>query len=75
MGTQLITSDPDIMMGKAVFAGTRITVEIILEKLAAGESTDQILESYPNLTAESIQAALHFAARALKADVIYPITA
>ena len=39
----LITSDPQIMMGKPVVAGTRITVELILEKLAAGESVEQIL--------------------------------
>jgi len=41
----LIQSDPSIMMGKPVIAGTRITVELILEKLAAGESVEQILDS------------------------------
>ncbi|OHD70463.1 MAG: hypothetical protein A2W19_08725 [Spirochaetes bacterium RBG_16_49_21] len=74
MNPQTIISDPNIMMGKPVIAGTRITVEIILEKLSYGESIEQILESYPQLTRESIQAAFHFAAKALKADVIYPIT-
>jgi uncharacterized protein (DUF433 family) len=63
------------MMGKPVIAGTRITVELILEKLAAGESVRQILEAHPNLTEESIRAALAFAARALKADVVYPTNA
>ena len=69
---QHIISDPKIMMGKPVVFGTRITVELILEKLSSGESVDQILNSYPQLTKEGIQAALSFAAKALKADVIYP---
>ena len=68
-----IVSDPAIMMGKPVISGTRITVELILEKLAAGETIEQILEAHPHLTRESILEALSFAAKALKADVIYPI--
>jgi uncharacterized protein (DUF433 family) len=71
---QHIISDPNIMMGKPVVAGTRITVELILEKLSAGESAEQLMKSHPNLTKSGIQAALNFAARALKADVIYPVT-
>ena len=69
----LIASDPSIMMGKPVIAGTRITVELVLEKLAAGETVEQILDAHPRLTREAIQAALAFAAKALRADVIYPI--
>jgi uncharacterized protein (DUF433 family) len=61
------------MMGKPVISGTRITVELILEKLAAGESEAQILESHSRLTRESIHAALAFAAEALRADVVYPV--
>jgi uncharacterized protein (DUF433 family) len=70
---QLVVSDPKVMMGKPAIIGTRITVELILEKLAAGESPEQILESHPRLTREAIQAALAFAAEALRYDVIYPI--
>jgi uncharacterized protein (DUF433 family) len=70
---QFIISNPNIMMGKPVIAGTRITVELILEKLAAGETTEQILEAHPRLTLEAIQAALAFAAEALRADVVYPL--
>jgi uncharacterized protein (DUF433 family) len=69
----LIISDPNVMMGKPVIAGTRIPAEIILEKLAAGESYEQILEAYPRLTKESIRAALAFGAEALRADIIYPV--
>lgn len=62
MEKKLIVSDPSIMMGKPVIAGTRITVELILEKLAAGETIEQILEAHPRLTSEGVQAALAFAA-------------
>ncbi len=62
------------MMGKPVVAGTRITVELILDKLAAGETAEQILNAHPRLTMDSIQAAMKFAADALRADVIYPIS-
>lgn len=70
-----IISDPAVMMGKPVIIGTRITVELILEKLAAGETIEQILEAHPRLTKEAIQAALAFAAQALRADVVYPLQA
>jgi len=70
----MIISDPAIMMGKPVIAGTRITVELILEKLAAGETTQQILDAHPRLTEDAIKEALSFAARALKSDVVYPVS-
>jgi uncharacterized protein (DUF433 family) len=68
-----IVSDPDVMMGKPVVAGTRITVELILEKLSAGESIEQILDSHPTLTREGLQAAMKYAADVLRSDVILPI--
>ena len=70
MQQKLIVSDPNMMMGKPVIIGTRITVELILEKLAAGETPEQILDAHPRLTREAIQAALSFAASALRADVV-----
>lgn len=73
MKTTQIVSDPKVMMGKPVVAGTRITVELILEKLGAGETVDQLLEAHPRLTPEAIREALAFAAGALKADVVYPV--
>ncbi len=54
MKNQLIQSNPNIMMGKPVVAGTRITVELILEKLAAGDTLEQILEAHPRLTRQAI---------------------
>ena len=73
MRRQLIVSNSKVMMGKPVIAGTRITVELILEKLAAGETAEQILDAHPRLTREAIQAALAFAREALRADVVYPL--
>ncbi|NBP68893.1 MAG: DUF433 domain-containing protein [Cytophagia bacterium] len=68
-----IEINPDMMMGKPVIKGTRITVELILESLSAGESVDNLLASYPRLTKEAISAALAFAAEALKGEKTYPI--
>ena len=73
MPERLIVSDPAVMMGKPVVKGTRITVEFILEKLAAGETVEQLLEAHPRLTREGIQAALSFAADTLRSDVVYPL--
>ncbi len=73
MTPDLIETDPAVMMGKPVVSGTRITVELILEKLAAGETIEQLLEAHPRLTREGIHAALAFAALSLKADVVYPL--
>lgn len=73
MANNYIQSDPSVMMGKPVIAGTRITVESILEKLAAEETIDQILAAHPRLTREAVLAALDFAAQAIRADVVYPV--
>ena len=69
----LIEVKPDVMMGKPVIAGTRITVELILEKLAAGETIEQIVAAHPRLEREHVLAALDFAAHALKGDHVYPL--
>ncbi len=74
MNDPLIVSDPGVMMGKPVVAGTRITVDLILEKMASGETVEQILEAHPRLTRQSVLAALDFASRVLRSDVVYPIT-
>ena len=72
MAKKLVVSDPKVMMGKPVIAGTRITVELILEKMAAGETIDDLLAAHPRLTRDGIYAAMAFAAQALRADVVYP---
>ena len=57
-----ITKDEGVMLGKPTVAGTRLTVELILEKLAAGEGVGGIVESYPRLDREAVREALLFAA-------------
>ena len=68
----IIKADPAVMLGKPTIAGTRITVELVLDKLAAGETVAQILAAHPRLTEIGIRAALAFAAEALRSDVVYP---
>lgn len=65
MADPLIVSDPQVMMGKPVVAGTRITVEHILDELSAGTPVEQLLTAHPRLTRDSISAALAFAAGAV----------
>jgi len=57
-----IEINPKVMMGKPVIRGTRIPVELILRKLAEGASEADLLEAYPRLTREAIQAAIGYAA-------------
>jgi len=57
-----ITTNPEILLGKPVIRGTRITVETILRKLAEGATFDELLEAYPSLTREDILAALAYSA-------------
>jgi uncharacterized protein (DUF433 family) len=57
-----IQSRPDVMMGKPVIRGTRITVEHILRKLSGGWTAEDICKSYPHIKPDDIQAALDFAA-------------
>lgn len=65
-----ITTDPKIMFGKPVIRGTRITVELILRKIAAGMSEQQIIEHHPHLTAEDIRAAAEYAANHLAGEEV-----
>jgi uncharacterized protein (DUF433 family) len=69
---ELITCSPDVAHGKPVIAGTRITVELVLEKLGAGESVDDLLTAHPRLSREPIRAALRFAADVTRNEVVYP---
>lgn len=57
---RLIVSDPDVMLGKPVIAGTRITVEHIMEEFRAGSTIDELVDEHPRLTREGIAAALEF---------------
>lgn len=67
-----IVVDPEVMGGKPVVAGTRITVEEILRRLAAGETPEDILQAFPRLTPEGLRAALLYAAEAVGGERTYP---
>jgi uncharacterized protein (DUF433 family) len=69
--TEHISGDPKVMYGKPVIKGTRIPVDLILEKLAMGSTTEQLLLAYPSITSESITACLLFAADSVKHETIH----
>lgn len=64
--TKGIETNPKIMFGKPVIAGTRIPVEVILDKLEAGQTTEEILKDYPKLGEEDIRAVLSYANKLVK---------
>lgn len=65
-----IVANAEILGGKPIIEGTRISVEHVLGLLANGMTNEEIIESYPILTEESIRAVLGYAARALKNDIV-----
>ena len=68
-----IVSNPNILTGKPIIDGTRISVEFILELLSSGMSIDEILKEYPHLKREDILEALRYAVSILHHEEIYPI--
>jgi len=65
-----IEVNPEVMLGKPVIRGTRITVELILRKLSEGAMEADLLDAYPRLTRQDIQAALAYAASSLAHETI-----
>jgi len=57
-----IVRDPNVMLGKPIIKGTRITVELLMRKLAGGFSIENLMESYPHISREQILAAFEYAA-------------
>ncbi|MDP2327214.1 MAG: DUF433 domain-containing protein [Dehalococcoidia bacterium] len=70
-----IELNPDILAGKPVVAGTRLSVEHIVDLLGHGWSEEAILESYPGLTREDIRACLRYASERLRSERVYPLGA
>ena len=66
IATDRIEMDPKVMMGKPVIRGTRITVELLVRKLAEGATDADLLDTYPRLTREDIKAAIDYAADVLE---------
>jgi len=70
-----ITTDPNVMAGKPVIRGTRLTVEHILEELAGGLSVADLLASHPRLGEEDVRAALAFAAQSVRLERVSMVQA
>jgi uncharacterized protein (DUF433 family) len=68
---QRITVDPKVLVGKPIVKGTRISVEFVIDLLARGWTTEQILKEYDQLTPEDIQACLAYASEMLKTERVY----
>jgi len=68
-----ISTDPKILYGKPAIKDTRISVELILDKLSAGESFEDLLAAYPRLSMEAIYAALAFASESIKNQKVYSV--
>jgi len=71
---QYIHSDPDVLVGKPVVKGTRLSVEFLLNLLAKGWSEKQILKNYPKLTHNSLQAVFAFAAECMREEALFSIS-
>lgn len=65
-----ISVDPTVCHGKACIKGTRIMVSVILDNLAAGETSDRILASYPTLEKEDVEAALRYASEMARERIV-----
>ncbi|MFZ4478249.1 MAG: DUF433 domain-containing protein [Saprospiraceae bacterium] len=70
MQEYIIVRDPKVMLGKPIIKGTRITVELVVRKIADGFSIQDILEAYPHLNMEQVAAALDYAARMIADEVM-----
>jgi uncharacterized protein (DUF433 family) len=70
-----VLSNPKIMFGKPCIKGTRVPVDLILEKLAWGESIQQLLQAYPHITENDILACLHYAVAMMRNEHIIPLAA
>jgi len=70
MGDWIVT-DADVLGGKPCVRGTRISVELILELLASGASREQVLEAYPQIEDAGLTAALEYAAKSMKNEVVW----
>jgi uncharacterized protein (DUF433 family) len=70
---QYIERNPAVLMGKPIIKGTRVSVELIMRKLAGGCNFEQLLTAYPHITKEQIAAAFEFAADVIaNEEIVHP---
>ena len=70
-----IVVDPAVLVGKPVIKGTRISVELVVDLLGRGYTTQQVLEQYPHVTVEDVQACLAYASEVLRSEKVYALPA
>ena len=70
-----IELNPKILVGKPVVRGTRLSVELVIERLADGWTVEELVEQYPRLTREDVLACLRYASKCLALEMAYPIKA
>jgi uncharacterized protein (DUF433 family) len=70
-----IVIDPDVLVGKPVVKGTRLSVDFVIDLLAEGWSESEVLRNYPGLTHEDVKACLRYASATLRAEKVYPMVA
>jgi uncharacterized protein (DUF433 family) len=68
-----IAVDPNVLVGKPVIKGTRISVELVIDLLARGYDKEQILSQYDHISAEDIQACLAYASETLRSERVYAL--
>lgn len=69
-----IVIDPNVLVGKPIIKGTRISVEFVVDLLGRGWTVEQILKEYDHLTREDIQACLAYAGEMLKSERVYLVS-
>ena len=69
-----IIANPDVLVGKPVIKGTRISVELVMDLLTAGYTPSQIIEQYDHLTMDDIHACLAFATDVIRSERVYAVT-
>jgi uncharacterized protein (DUF433 family) len=75
MWQDFIISDKQVLLGKPIIKGTRISVELILELLASGWTETQILESYPNVSEDALRAVFSYLHDCMQHELYFPISA
>jgi uncharacterized protein (DUF433 family) len=75
MNIERIVMNPDVLVGKPIVKGTRLSVDFIIGLLAQGWPEQEVLRNYPGLTHEDIQACLQYAAAMLAEEKVYPLAA
>jgi uncharacterized protein (DUF433 family) len=67
-----IVVDPGVMTGKPIIKGTRLTVDHVIELLAEGWTTEQVIDEYPGVTADDVGACLAYASELIRTEKVYP---